>query len=124
MDSLLKNLYNSSVMGHMSPLPTLWQDMSNFAYNSAESALNSALPLISAMQQALKRYFELEVFKPLLERHGYDWKKHRVSIAFGPEDSMGIDDIGDIMEVLKGDQFKGRYDPEDILDMLRDVGVP
>lgn len=124
MDSMYKHIYNTNVMAHMSPLPTLWQDMSNFAYNSAEAALQSALPLISAAQRALKRFVEREIFKPLLEKHGYEWHKHRVSISFGPEETLNIEDIQDLVSILKEPQFQGRYDPEDVLDLIRDAGIP
>ena len=122
MDAYFRQLDDQNIMAGMSPLPTLWKDMSSFAYASADAAIESSLPLIDAMQRALKRFFENKVFKPILEVHDLDWKKHKVSIHFGREEVLSLDQIADLANVLDKSQFDGRYDPEDILDMIRDAG--
>ena len=122
MDAYFRQLDNQNIMAGMSPLPTLWKDMSSFAYASADAAIESSLPLIDAMQRALKAFIEKSILRPILETNDLDWKKHKVSIHFGREEVMSLDQIADLVSILDRSHFNDKYDPDDILDMIRDAG--
>ena len=120
-------LYNRidqhAIVGTMNPLPKLWA-ANEFSYASSKSALSALYPIIDIAQRALKRFIEQKIFRPLLEAHGYDWHEHKVSIAFGSEQILSIDLVKDAAAILENPEYAGKYDPADIVEMLRDLGLP
>ena len=123
-DSLFQHLNNQGVLASGSPLPTLWKDMSSFSYNSSENAIDSMIPEIDSFKRALKRFVERQIFKPILEANNLEWKKHKVSLDWGPLDEPNMEDIKTMWEILKDPAFSDRIDPADIITMLQELGYP
>ena len=123
-DAAFRHMDNQGILGTMSPLPTLWKDMSKFAYNSSESAIDSMIPMIDAFKRALKRFVERQIFKPILEINGLEWSKHKVSLDWGPLDEPKMDDIEKMYNILKDPMFTDRIDPSDLIKMMQENGYP
>ena len=123
-DALFQHVNNQGVLASGSPLPTLWKDMSSFSYNSSENAIDSMIPEIDSFKRALRRFVERQIFKPILEVNGLEWKKHKVSLDWGPLDEPGMEDIKNMWDILKDPAFADRIDPADIITMLQELGYP
>ena len=123
MGDIFRSIESSTAVATMSPVSRLWQDLGFTSYASSQSAMESMLPQIQTFQRALKRFIEREIFRTLLTTNGLDYTKHHVAISFGPDDGFTIEDTADLMSILRDPIFEGRFDPENILDILRDAGV-
>lgn len=123
MGDIFRSIESSTAIASMSPVSRLWQDLGFTSYASSQSAMESMLPQIKSFQRALKRFVENSIFNPILEANKLDPKKHRVSISFGTEDGLDLEDIADLMVILREDEFKGRWSPDDVLELIRDAGV-
>ena len=121
---LFRSIESSTAVASMSPVSRLWQDLGFTSYASSQSAMESMLPQIDAFQRALKRFVEKQILTPLLTTNNFDPIKHKVTVTFGPEEGLTLDQIADIVSILKDTKLDGHWDPEDIIDLLRDVGVP
>lgn len=122
-EALLDYFRDEGVMGSMSPMLTLLQ-ASQTSYAASAVSRDSMWPGIHALQSQIKRFIELKIIKPLLESNGYNWKLHKVSISFGSEQRVSIDTIKDVVDMTADPRFADKVDFEDILDMLRDEGIP
>ena len=73
-------------------------------------------------QRAHKRFIENHIYKPILMEE-YDAKaikKSEISLNWGRQDEIDFEEIKQVHEMLKDPMFAGRFDPEDLLDMIRE----
>ena len=73
-------------------------------------------------QRAHKRFIENHVYKPILMDE-YDMdaiKKSQIALQWGQQDEITFEEIKEVHGILKDPMFKGRFDPEDLLDMIRE----
>ena len=124
-DSIIKSNDNTAIMGTMSPYMRIWSSNDSFSYASSKTAMASLFPLIDAMSRELKHHVEL-LFKMIIEKHlpNIDWNLNKCSIHFGSEKTLSIDLITQGMAVLEHPAFDGKWQPEDVLESLRDAGFP
>ena len=118
-EGFLSHLENMSVLGMHSPLPTLWKSPQSFSYASSQTATETMLPSIDIFQAEMRRWVELKIFRPVLESHGYEWKKHKVSITFGREPTSPLDDIVKIDRLRRGGVPVSK---DSVAQMLVDAG--
>ena len=124
-DSILKKSDDGAIIGTMSPYARIWSSSDSFSYASSKTAMASLFPLIDAMARELKHSVEA-LFRQVLERTmpNIDWKKNKVSIHFGSEKGIDLDRIAQAMEILESPIFDGMFNPESILEAMRNVGIP
>ena len=120
-DSFLRALDDTFLNGLMTPIPRMFSSM-NFTYASADVSVESYLPLVRMYQRAHKRFVENHIYKPLLmtDYEPDAIKKSQKALQWGQQDEIEFAEIKEVYEVLKDPMFKGRFDPEDILDMIRE----
>ena len=120
-DSFLRALDDTFLNGVMTPIPRMFSSL-NFTYASAETSIDSYLPLVRMYQRAHKRFIENHIYKPILMEE-YDAKaikKSQISLNWGQQDEIDFEEIKQVHEMLKDPMFAGRFDPEDLLDMIRE----
>ena len=120
-DSFLRSLDDTMLNGIMTPIPRMFSSL-NFTYASADAAIEAYLPLIRMYQRAHKRFVENHIYKPLLSAQ-YDSKaikKSDISLQWGQQNEITFEEIQEVYGILKDPMFNGRFDPEDILDMIRE----
>ena len=71
-DSFLRALDDTFLNGVMTPIPRMFSSL-NFTYASAETSIDSYLPLVRMYQRAHKRFIENHIYKPILMEE-YDAK--------------------------------------------------
>ena len=121
MGPLYDRIDHEAILGTMSPISSIWKTK-EFSWASSRTAIEALFPMIGAFQRSLKRFIEQELFMPILQEAGLD--KYKVAIAFGREDQLGLDKIGQLVSILRDEMFDGLYDPEDLLELMRDAGAP
>lgn len=96
----------------------------DFSYASSQTALETAIPLIIIMQSDYANLINQEIYRPLTIQSGKDPKKIKVEITWKTIDRLSIELIKTSYEILKDPMFDGLWNPEDLVQGLRDVGVP
>ena len=119
-DSFIRSLDDSFLNGIMTPIPRMFSSL-NFTYASADAAIEAYLPLIKMYQRAHKRFIENYIYKPLImqERNPEAVKRSEIQLNWGQQTEITFDEIKEVYSILKDPMFEGRFDPEDILDMIR-----
>ena len=119
-DSFLRSLDDTFLAGIMTPIPRMFSSL-NFTHASADASVDSYLPLIRMYQRAHKRFVENKIYKPILleEYDNKAIKKSKIALNWGQQDEITFDEIKQVHEILKDPMFTDRFDPEDILDMIR-----
>ena len=121
-DSFIRNVNDEIVAGIMTPIPRMFSAL-NFTYASADAAIEAYLPLIRMYQRAHKRFIENFIYKPLImqEKNEAAVKKADVQLNWGQQKQLEINEITEIWNILKEPQFDDLYDPNDVLDMIREI---
>ena len=122
-DSFLQKLDNQLVAGVMSPLPRLWSSL-NFTYASSKEALEATFPLIAMYQRAHSRFLERSVYAPVLMQAGIDPTKAMLRVTWGTREPLDMEALGKVMAMLSGPPLEGAVDPESILSLVQEAGVP
>ena len=122
-DSFMRHLDDQMVHGTMSPLIRLWSSL-NFTFASSKEAVDAMLPFVGMYQRAHKRFMERMVYNPILVANNYDVKKANVKLNWGKQEPLKIEEIKEIFEMIKDPALIDKFNPDDFLDMLREVGVP
>ena len=119
-DSFIRSLDDSFLNGIMTPIPRMFSSL-NFTYASADAAIEAYLPLIRMYQRAHKRFIENYIYKPLImqERNPEAVKRSKIQLNWGQQTETSFEEIKEVYTILKDPMFEGRFDPEDILDMIR-----
>ena len=117
-----KRADNNAIMGVQNPISRLWASDQAFSYSSSQTMIDALFPNIHMLQRALKRFIEQMIFKPILEANAITWRDHAVRIIMGEEDLPDMDRISQGMEILSSPAMEGTFNPESILDKLRDIG--
>ena len=122
-DPFITKLDNQMIAGVMTPIPRLWSSL-NFTYASSKEAIEAAMPLVRMYQRAHAEFVEQELFAEVLIADGRDPRRAAVELVWGPQDAPTIEDIKAAWDILQDHRFSGLYDPADIVEMLRDAGLP
>lgn len=96
----------------------------DFSYASSQTALETAIPLIIIMQSQYTNLINQQIYRPLTIQEGKDPKKIQVEITFKTIDRLSIELLTASYNILKDPRFDGLWKPEDIVQGMRDVGVP
>ena len=120
-DSFLRSLDDTFLNGIMTPIPRMFSSL-NFTYASADAAIEAYLPFIRMYQRAHKRFIENHVYKPvLLEDYEPEMvKKSEIHLNWGQQGEVEYEEIRQVYDILKDPMFKGRFNPDDILEMLKE----
>ena len=124
-DAILKKTENAAIVGTMSPYARIWSSNDSFSYASSKTAMASLFPLIDAMARELKHSCE-SLFRDVLERTmpSIDWNTNKVSIHFGSEKAPDLERAAQAWQILDNEVFTGLYDPESIIEEIRNAGFP
>ena len=66
---------------------------------------------------------ENHIYKPLIVQERGDIsavKKSQIALQWGQQGETEFEEIRQVYDILKDPMFNGRYDPEDLLDMIRE----
>jgi len=96
----------------------------DFSYASSQTALETAIPLIIIMQSEYTSFINQQIYRPLIIQAGKNPDKIKISIKFKTIDRLTIDLITQSWNILQNPKFDGLYKPEDIVQAIRDVGMP
>ena len=121
-DSFIRYLDDNFLNGIMTPIPRMFSSL-NFTYASADASIESYLPLVRMYQRAHKRFVENHIYKPLIVQERGDIsavKKSQIALQWGQQGETEFEEIRQVYDILKDPMFNGRYDPEDLLDMIRE----
>ena len=119
-DSFIRMQNDEVVTGLMSPLIRMWSSL-DFTYASAESALKAMFPLFDMYQRAHKRFIEKEIYRPLLEQENINWYKADVSLNWGKQAELEMDDLKDLVALLSNPMFDNKFSPEELLDSIAET---
>ena len=122
-DPFLTKLDNQLVNGVMTPIPRLWSSL-NFTYASSKEAIEAAMPLVRMYQRAHSEFVERELFAPVLIHEGRKPLTAAVDLEWGPRTEVNMEEIKAAWDILQDHRFTGLYDPADIVELLRDAGIP
>lgn len=124
-DSFIRKLDDDLLAGTLTPISRMWSSL-NFTYASAESAIKAYLPLIDMYQRAHKRFVEEYILMPLLMAEFEDEQQvleANIELVWGLREKLTIEQVSTVANILEKPQFKGLYEPSDVIDMLRDAGA-
>jgi len=96
----------------------------DFSYASSQTALETAIPLIILIQTEYTDFINNQIYRPLIIQAGKNPDKIKISIKFKTIDRLTIELITQSWNILQNPKFDGLYKPEDIVQSLRDVGMP
>lgn len=96
----------------------------DFSYASSQTALETAIPLIILMQSQYTEFINQQIYRPLIIQAGKNPDKIKISIKFKTIDKLTIDLIVKSWGILQDPRFDGMFKKEDIVQSLRDVGMP
>ena len=122
-DSFLTKLDNQMVAGVMSPIPRLWSSL-NFTYASSKEALAATFPLIHMYQRAHARFVERQIYGPIIMQAGRDPAKAKVRVSWGTREPLDVEGLSKVIQMLGTPAMEGRIDPESIITMIQEAGVP
>ena len=124
MDSLFRRTDHSSIAALMSPLIQLWTSMS-FTYASAKEAVDAMQPLVSIYRRYLAREIETRIYRTILQQSGYGDVADRweIRVTWGAQETMTVEQVRQVHDVVKSPEYRGLYDPASIIRMLNDAGA-
>ncbi len=96
----------------------------DFSYASSQTALETAIPLIIIMQSQYSNLINQQIYRPLTIQEGKDPNKIQVQITWKTIDRLSIELLTQSYNILKDPKFDGLWNPEDIVQGMRDLGVP
>ena len=120
-DSLFRNITESRFAGLMTPIDRLWS-LNSFNYASSKEATNAMLPLVDMFQREHKRYIEQNIYAPLIIQDGRDPRKANVRLTWGEVEKQTLTDIRSAFWMLKQPHFADKFNPDDFIGMLQDIG--
>lgn len=110
-------------VGTKTPLIELISSM-NFSYASSQTALATVFPLLESFQRAYKKFIETKIYRPLILQENKDPKIIDPRINWGSPEKLTVEDIKLIQDILNTGSLSLEHDPQDVLDMLSEAGVP
>ena len=122
-DSFLSKLDNQMVAGVMSPIPRLWSSL-NFTYASSKEALAATFPLVAMYQRAHARFLERQIYAPVLMQAGRKPAKAKLRVSWGTREPLDMEGLASALAALASPVLAGQLDPESVLRLVQEAGLP